>query len=134
MPVGRLDKDTCGLLLLTNDGDFCHKLTSPKHNIEKEYFFKLADKIEHKDVQYIQEGITLKDGDELKPCKINMINEREGNIIITEGKYHQIKRMFGAVGNKIIFLKRIREGKLTLPENLKEGEFVLVDRLDIEGK
>ncbi|MBQ7308275.1 MAG: rRNA pseudouridine synthase [Clostridia bacterium] len=133
MPIGRLDKDTTGLLLLTNDGELCHKLTSPKHNVEKEYTFTLAESINKKDIQLLQEGkIVLKDGTTLKPCKILMKNEVQGNIIITEGKYHQIKRMFGAVGNKIIQLKRIREGKLLLPNDLKESEYILINKEDIQ--
>ena len=133
MPIGRLDKDTTGLLLLTNDGELCHKLTSPKHNIEKEYSFTLIEKINQKDIDLLQQGkVVLKDGTSLKPCVINMKNETQGNIIITEGKYHQIKRMFGAVGNKIIQLKRIREGKLVLPNNLKENEYIFINKEDIQ--
>lgn len=132
IPIGRLDKDTTGLLILTNDGEFCHKLTSPKHEVEKEYTFCLADEIQKSDIEKLENGkIVLKDGQKIKPCKINMIDSRTGNIIITEGKYHQIKRMFGAVGNKIIQLKRIREGKLILPQSLREGEFMIVNKEDI---
>ena len=133
MPIGRLDKDTTGLLLLTNDGELCHKLTSPKHNIEKEYSFTLIQDINKNDIELLQQGkVVLKDGTTLKPCKIIMKNNTQGNIIITEGKYHQIKRMFGAVGNKIIELKRIREGKLVLPQNLKECEYIFINKEDIQ--
>lgn len=132
MPIGRLDKDTLGLLILTNDGDFCHKVTSPKFNVEKEYYFELADEISKENVAFIEKGITLKDGQETKPCIINMANAKQGKIIITEGKYHQVKRMFGAVGNKIVFLKRIREGNLKLPDELKIGEYIFLNKENIE--
>lgn len=130
MPVGRLDKDTEGLLVLTNDGDLCHKLTSPKYEVEKEYYFVLDEELGEKDRKKLELGkVSLRDGFEPKPCKINMINDVSGNIIITEGKYHQIKRMFGACQNKIIYLKRVREGKLTI-DNLEKGSFKLIKKED----
>ena len=122
-PVGRLDKDTMGLLLLTNDGDFCHKMISPKHNISKIYKFELADEIECCDIEKIQNGIELKDGYLTLPCQIQMFDKKSGQITITEGKYHQIRRMFGAVGNKVVFLERIKEGTIILDDNLKRGEW-----------
>ena len=131
VPIGRLDKDTTGLLFLTNDGQFCHKMTSPKHNVEKEYIFELADKINREEVEKLQSGTILKNGEETLPCRIEMINDTNGKIILSEGKYHQIKRMFASVGNKIIKLKRVREGKYILPQNLKEGEYIFVKMEDI---
>ena len=122
-PVGRLDKETLGLLILTNDGDFCHKMISPKSNIAKIYRFELADKIEESQIKQIEQGIELKDGYTTLPCKINMENKTSGEITITEGKYHQIRRMFGAVGNKVIYLERIKEGNIILDKNLKRGEW-----------
>ena len=122
-PVGRLDKDTMGLLILTNDGDFCHKMISPKRNISKIYKFELADEIDDCDIQKIQNGIELKDGYITLPCTIQMFNKKSGQITITEGKYHQIRRMFGAVGNKVVFLERISEGTIVLDEKLKRGEW-----------
>lgn len=122
-PCGRLDKDTLGLIILTNNGKASHALLSPKHHVEKKYYFKLIQPIEEKDVNKIEQGITLKDGYTTKPCKINMINSTEGYIILTEGKYHEIKRMFSSVSNKITFLKRISFSNILLDPNLKEGEF-----------
>jgi 16S rRNA pseudouridine516 synthase len=122
-PVGRLDKDTLGLLLLTNDGNFCHKMISPKSNISKIYKFELADDIDNCDIQKIQNGIELKDGYKTLPCTIQMIDKKSGQITITEGKYHQIRRMFGAVGNKVVYLERISEGTIVLDANLKRGEW-----------
>ena len=128
MPVGRLDKDTEGLLILTNDGELCHKLTSPKYKVEKEYYFELADSLNEKDRIMLENGeITLRDGFIPDKCKINMLNDFSGHIIITEGKYHQIKRMFGAVGNKITYLKRVREGELVLT-GIEKGCYMLVKR------
>lgn len=122
-PVGRLDKETMGLLILTNDGDFCHKMISPKSNIAKIYRFELADEIEKSQIQQIEQGIALKDGYTTLPCQINLANKTSGEITITEGKYHQIRRMFGAVGNKVIYLERIQEGNIILDKTLKRGEW-----------
>lgn len=122
-PVGRLDKETLGLLILTNDGNYCHKMISPKSNISKVYKFELADQIEQEQINIIEQGIELKDGYTTLPCKISMQDKKSGEITITEGKYHQIRRMFGAVGNKVIYLERIKEGNIILDTNLKRGEF-----------
>ncbi len=120
--VGRLDKETEGLLFLTTDGDLCHKLTNPKHEKEKLYYFELADQIGQTEINKIQQGITLKDGFTTKPCKIEMQTNTSGEITITEGKYHQVRRMFGAVGNKVTFLKRTMENGVKLDKTLKLGE------------
>lgn len=122
-PVGRLDKDTCGLLLITNDGNFCHKLISPKHCVNKIYRFGLCDKISECGINLIQNGITLRDGYTTLPCRIEMIDDKNGLITITEGKYHQIRRMFGAVGNKVCFLERISEGNIKLDPKLERGQY-----------
>ena len=122
-PVGRLDKETLGLLILTNDGDFCHKMISPKSNISKVYKFELADEIEEEQIKHIEKGIELKDGYTTLPCKIKMENKTKGEITITEGKYHQIRRMFGAVGNLVVYLERIKEGNISLDKNLQRGNF-----------
>lgn len=122
-PVGRLDKETMGLLILTNDGTFCHRVISPKSNISKIYKFELADEITIPQITNIENGIELKDGYTTLPCKIKMQNSKCGTITITEGKYHQIRRMFGAVGNKVIFLERIQEGNITLDPKLARGEW-----------
>lgn len=122
-PCGRLDKDTVGLLILTNDGETAHKLLSPKNHVQKTYFFKCADPLYEQNKQKIENGITLKDGTQTKPCKIVLQTEKSGNITITEGKYHEIKRLFGAVGNKITFLERISFGDIVLDKSLKRGNF-----------
>ena len=119
-PCGRLDKDTTGLVVLTNDGISAHNALSPKKHVEKKYSFETADTYSDADVTAIESGITLKDGYSTKPCKIERINETEGFIYLTEGKYHEIKRLFGARSNKITKLRRIGFGKLEIGD-LPEG-------------
>lgn len=119
-PCGRLDKDTTGLVVLTNDGISAHNALSPKKHVEKKYSFETADAYSDADVTAIESGITLKDGYSTKPCKIERISETEGYIYLTEGKYHEIKRLFGARSNKITKLERIGFGKLKIG-NLAEG-------------
>ena len=119
-PCGRLDKDTTGLVVLTNDGISAHNALSPKKHVEKKYSFETADAYSDADVTAIENGITLKDGYSTKPCKIERISETEGYIYLTEGKYHEIKRLFGARNNKITKLERIGFGKLEIGD-LPEG-------------
>ena len=119
-PCGRLDQDTTGLVVLTNDGISAHNALSPKKHVEKKYSFETADAYSDADVTAIESGITLKDGYSTKPCKIERISETEGYIYLTEGKYHEIKRLFGARSNKITKLERIGFGKLKIG-NLAEG-------------
>ena len=119
-PCGRLDKDTTGLVVLTNDGISAHNALSPKKHVEKKYRFETADTYSDADVTAIESGITLKDGYSTKPCKIERISETEGYIYLTEGKYHEIKRLFGARSNKITKLGRIGFGKLEIGD-LPEG-------------
>lgn len=121
-PCGRLDKDTTGLIVLTNDGVSAHNALSPKRHVEKKYYFTTADDYSDEDISAITAGITLKDGYTTKPCKIDRISEKSGYIYLTEGKYHEIKRLFGARGNKIIELERVAFGSLTLGE-LKPSEW-----------
>ncbi len=121
-PCGRLDKDTTGLVVLTNDGVSAHNALSPKKHVEKKYYFETADSYSEEDVSAITAGLELKDGYVTKPCKIERLGENCGYIYLTEGKYHEIKRLFGARGNKITSLKRIAFGALTLGD-LKEGEW-----------
>lgn len=121
-PCGRLDKDTVGLVIITNDGQSAHRRLSPKTHCEKTYFFTTAETVSENDVEVLQKGVELKDGFVTAPCKITLIDEKNGYIVLTEGKYHEIKRMFGFTGNKIVYLKRISFGDITLDENLKEGE------------
>lgn len=126
--VGRLDKDTVGLIILTNDGDAAHQLLSPKNHVEKSYYFECADPLNDDHLSALENGITLVDGFTTKPAKLELdFNKKSGIITITEGKYHQIKRMFGAVGNKITFLERRKFANLTLDYTLERGQWRLLD-------
>ncbi len=126
-PVGRLDKDTVGLLLLTNDGELNHRLISPKWKVDKVYFAKIDKKVTEDDIKKFKAGITLDDGYLCKEAKLEIQNSSdEGSevlITIQEGKFHQVKRMFEAVDKKVVFLKRIEFGTLPLDETLEEGEY-----------
>lgn len=120
-PCGRLDKDTVGLLILTNDGALAHRLLSPKHHAEKVYYFRCADKLT--DIDKLEQGIKLDGGYVTLPAKVDVLAANEGYITLTEGKYHQIKRMFEAVGNRIIYLCRTEFGGVELDDNLKSAEW-----------
>lgn len=121
-PVGRLDKDTTGLLLITNDGPLAHELLSPKKHVEKEYFVSLAHEVSQENVRKIAFGISY-DGEKYKPAVYKKISDTSGSIILKEGKYHEIKMIFKALGNHVETLKRIRMKNLILDPSLKEGEY-----------
>lgn len=122
-PVGRLDKDTVGLLLITNDGDLAHRMLSPKKHVDKTYYLKFEGELTLDKISKFQEGIILDDGYFCMPASYNRINNNEGILTIKEGKYHQVKRMLEALDCKVTYLKRISFGPLTLDENLQEGEY-----------
>lgn len=122
-PVGRLDKDTEGLLLLTNDGQLAHELLSPKKNIEKTYLVEVERPLTPDSIDSFAKGITLDDGYQTKPAQLFILEERSAKVIITEGKYHQIKRMFKAIGNQVVHLKRLSMGSLKLDKSLKKGAY-----------
>lgn len=122
-PCGRLDKDTTGLLIMTSDGPACHRALAPKSHVEKKYEFECADVLCSSDVEKMTRGITLADGYTTLPCEISLTGSKSGIITLREGKYHQIKRMLGAVGNKITRLKRISFGTIALDGELSEGEW-----------
>ena len=130
---GRLDKDTEGLLILSNDGNFVHNVISPKKNIDKEYLVKLKNKIINEKEKLI-EGVNISNDEFVKAKDITIIDNYNLKITITEGKYHQIKRMFKAVNNEVELLKRIRIGYLFLSEELKPGNWIKVERNDIYQK
>ncbi|GAA5495706.1 ribosomal small subunit pseudouridine synthase A [Rubritalea squalenifaciens DSM 18772] len=121
--AGRLDKDTTGLVLLTSDGQWSHRVTSPKHACEKVYRFETADPIDEDYVEQFAKGIMLRGEDKATlPAKLKILGEREGLLTLTEGKYHQVKRMFGAMGNKVESLHRESVGGIGL-RDLEPGEF-----------
>lgn len=122
-PVGRLDKDTVGLLLITNDGNLAHKLLSPKSHVDKTYYLKYSGTFPKNGNSQFENGIVLDDGYKCMPAKFIDLGNQEANIIIKEGKYHQVKRMLEAVGCSVTYLKRISFGPLSLDNTLKEGEY-----------
>lgn len=121
-PVGRLDKNTTGLLILTDDGDFGHRVMSPKSGIEKTYIVTLDGPLAAEHIRPFEEGITLADGTKCLPAKLHILSQKEAQITISEGKYHQIKRMFGTVGLGVDALRRKSVGGLILDEKLSPGE------------
>ena len=122
-PCGRLDKNTLGLIILTNDGDSAHRLLSPKHHVSKVYRFRAKFPVSDEDRLKLECGVDI--GDYVtKPCRVALDSDGEGGeITLTEGKYHQIKRMLEAVNNKIVYLERIAFGGIALDKNLKRGEW-----------
>ena len=125
-PVGRLDKDTEGLLVLTNDGKLAHRVLSPKKHVPKTYYAKIDGVVTEKDVKAFEEGVTLDDGYETMPSQLKILESGETSEIeltIHEGKFHQVKRMFESVGKKVVYLKRLSMGKLKLDETLDLGEY-----------
>lgn len=125
-PVGRLDIDTEGLLLITNDGKFSHDLLSPKKHIDKTYYVEVDGELLEKDIQTFIAGITLDDGYHTMPAILNILSSSKEcascTVVIQEGKFHQVKRMFAEIGRKVLFLKRIQIGSLELDKNLQKGE------------
>ena len=131
-PVGRLDKDTLGLMLLTNDGKNAHTLLSPKHHVEKEYSFTCKVPLCPNAEEIFKNGITLGDGYECKSAHLEANEDRlGGRITLTEGKYHQIKRMLGAIDNRILTLERIRFASLTLSPDMERGAWRLLTDAEI---
>lgn len=125
-PVGRLDKDTEGLLLITNDGELSHCLLSPSKHVEKTYFVKTDGVIKQEYIPLFKEGLDIGEKKNTKPSNLYIINENSAYITITEGKYHQVKRMFKHFKLNVIYLKRISMGPLKLDENLAVGEYRLL--------
>lgn len=127
-PVGRLDKDTEGLLLITNDGELAHNLLAPKKHVDKKYFVRLKNALSEENRKHLEEGVDIGEDKLTMPSQVFLLNEEknEVEIIIREGKFHQIKRMFHAVENEVVFLKRLSMGSLVLDENLLPGEYRLL--------
>ena len=122
-PVGRLDKDTEGLLLITDDGELAHNLLSPKKHVDKEYLVKVRDSISEEDCRKLSEGVDIGDEKPTAPAKVERVAEKEILLTIREGRFHQVKRMLQAVGNEVLYLKRLSMGSLRLPEDLEKGAY-----------
>lgn len=132
-PVGRLDRDTVGLMILTNNGQLAHSLLSPKHHVEKEYFFTAAEPLREGAEDYFRDGVTLADGYECKSAILVLSEDRlSGKITLTEGKYHQIKRMIAAQDNRVTSLQRISFGGIELDRSLERGEWRFLTKEEIE--
>lgn len=122
-PVGRLDKDTEGLLLITDDGELAHNLLSPKKHVDKEYLVKVRDSISEDDCKKLAEGVDIGDEKPTAPAKVERVAEKEILLTIREGRFHQVKRMLQAVGNEVLYLKRLSMGSLRLPKDLEKGAY-----------
>lgn len=120
-PAGRLDRDTTGLMIITDDGKFAHNILSPKKHIKKVYNVTLDIPVTNEMVDGFAKGIVLKDG-ECKSAVIEITGENTARVTLKEGRYHQIKRMFGCYGAKVVELRRIKMGNLDLPNDLEEGK------------
>lgn len=135
-PVGRLDKDTEGLLLLTNDGQLAHRLLSPKKHVPKTYFAIIQGEVTESDVEAFQQGVVLDDGYHTKPGDLEILTSgsiSEIKLTITEGKFHQVKRMFESVGKRVTYLKRLTMADLVLDETLELGEYRELTEEELEG-
>jgi 16S rRNA pseudouridine516 synthase len=134
-PVGRLDKDTEGLLLLTNDGKLSHNLLSPKKHVDKTYYVEVCDELKEEDVIKFSKGVTI-DGDyKCLPAELEILESGEiskAYVTIREGKFHQIKKMMLAIGNEVVYLKRIQMGSLKLDEHLELGEYRELSEEELE--
>jgi 16S rRNA pseudouridine516 synthase len=126
-PIGRLDKDTVGLLLITNDGELNHKLIAPKNHVDKVYYAEINKLVDESDVATFKKGVVIDDGYKCMPAVLEVLNGDENGsevmVTIQEGKFHQVKRMFESVDKKVVFLRRISFGPLKLDENLSEGQY-----------
>jgi len=138
-PFGRLDKDSEGLLIISNDGKLAHELLSPKKHVDKKYYVDVEGKVSEEDVKRFKEGIVLDDNESCKSSTLEIIESNAISkcyVTISEGKYHQVKRMFESVNKKVIYLKRITFGNLSLDNNLKLGEYrkLTEDEIDLLRK
>lgn len=134
-PVGRLDKDTEGLLLITNDGELAHNLLSPKKHVSKVYYAKIDGRVTEKDIKTFKEGVQIDEDFKALPAKLEIVSSGEQSeiyITIYEGKFHQVKRMFEAVGKKVIYLKRLSMGSLVLDEDLEIGKYRRLKKEELE--
>ena len=130
-PVGRLDKDTSGLLLLTNDGDLAHRVISPKSAVEKCYYAKVDGQANEEDAAAFREGLLLRDGTRCLPARLEILGPGSCSVTVSEGKYHQVRRMLASRGLPVLELRRIRIGGLTLDEKLGPGGWKELDPADL---
>lgn len=125
-PIGRLDKDTEGLLIISNDGKLAHNLLSPKKHVDKKYYVEVEGAVDEEDIKKMKDGVIIDDGYKTMPALLDIIESKDVSkvyLTIKEGKFHQVKRMFQAVGKRVKYLKRISMGKLHLDNNLGLGDY-----------
>ncbi|MDI9512342.1 MAG: pseudouridine synthase [Bacillota bacterium] len=135
-PVGRLDKDTEGLLILTNDGNLAHSLLSPKKQVPKTYYARIRGRVENKDIHIFKSGISLGETFTTLPAELEILESgQESKVMVTifEGKYHQVKRMFKAVGKEVTYLKRVSMGNLFLDKSLEPGSFRKLTSIELKS-
>lgn len=134
-PAGRLDKDTVGMVLITNDGQLSHKILSPKNHIPKYYIVKLAEPFKNEYIQKFKQNIVIDGGEVCLPAEVRGFEKYENTALleISEGKFHQVKRMFEAVENKVVKLERIQMGNLPMPVKLGVGEYIEIMHKDVEN-
>lgn len=135
-PVGRLDKDTEGLLLLTNEGRLAHDLLSPRHHVDKVYYARVDGRLTQEDCRAFEAGITLGDGLQCQSAGLELLSvgeTSEAHVTLREGKFHQVKRMLAFLGKPVTYLERIRMGNLTLDKNLDRGSYRFLTESEVEG-
>lgn len=132
-PMGRLDKDTEGLLILTNNGELAHRLLSPKYHVAKKYFVQLDQDLDTTDVDKMREGLDIGEKKLTSPAVLEILAPREGLLTITEGKFHQVKRMFAKLGKTVTYLKRVEMGALVLDDSLAVGEWRFLTEEEIRN-
>lgn len=132
-PVGRLDKDTEGLLLITNDGVLAHELLSPAKHVDKEYECHLAESFDEKQKERLEQGVDIGEKSLTMPAVVHTLDDKMIALTITEGKFHQVKRMLQAVGNEVVYLKRIRMGSLMLDAELPKGSYRRLTEEELDG-
>ena len=135
-PVGRLDRDTEGLLLITNDGELAHRLLSPKKHVDKLYFARVRGRVQDKDAAKFRQGLDIGDEKLTMPAMLKILQAGECSeveVTIQEGRFHQVKRMFHAVGKEVTYLKRLRMGPLSLDESLAPGEYRKLTQEEVEA-
>ena len=133
--MGRLDRDTEGLLLITNDGELAHRLLSPKKHVDKVYYARIRGKVTEMDVEQFRMGVDIGEDRLTLPANLEIIysgEESEIRLTIREGKFHQVKRMFQSVGKEVTYLKRLQMGSLMLDESLKPGEYRILTRKELD--
>ena len=132
-PVGRLDKDSEGLLLITNDGKLAHELLSPKKHVDKVYYIEYDGELVSDVKERFKEGIILEDNYKCLPASIELLNNNKAYVTISEGKFHQVKRMINMCNGEVTYLKRIKFGPLELDNSLKEGEYRFLSNLELDS-